>query len=190
MRARIRAGRATDLPGIVRLYNHYVEHTPATFETVPVRVEERQEWFEEHTRGGPHRLMVAEDADAGVVGWATTSPFRPRAAYTTTVESSVYCRSDVTGQGLGTRLYDALFASIQAEDLARIVAGVTLPNSSSVALHTRFGFRPVGVFTSVGRNFERYWDVAWFERPLRWEGDPPPAPSDLRRPRGELGRRP
>lgn len=179
MHVRLRAGRATDLPEIVELYNHYVAHSPATFETSPVRPEDRREWLEEHSRGGPHRLLVAEADDGGVVGWATTSPFRPRAAYATTVESSVYCRSGFTGQGLGTRLYDALFASIQGQDLARIVAGVTLPNASSVALHTRFGFRSVGVFTRVGRKFGRYWDVAWFERPLRWEPGPLPAPPGL-----------
>ena len=186
MRLRIRAGRAPDLPEIVRLYNHYVEHSPATFETVPVQPEDRSAWLEAHSRGGPHRLLVAEEADAGLVGWATTSPFRSRAAYATTVESSVYCRPDRTGQGLGTRLYDALFAAVRTEDLARIVAGVTLPNAPSVALHARFGFRPVGVFTRVGRKFGRYWDVAWFERPLRWERGPLPAPSGPRPPRDDV----
>lgn len=167
MPLRVRAGRASDLPEIVDLYNHYVEHSAATFEIAPVRPEHRRGWFEEHSQGGPHRLLVAEDDEGPLLGWATTSPFRLRAAYATTVESSVYCRAGFTGQGIGTRLYGALFDAIRSEDLTRIVAGVTLPNPSSVALHTRFGFRRVGVFTQVGRKFGRYWDVAWFERPLR-----------------------
>jgi len=49
----------------------------------------------------------------------------------------------------------------------RIVAGISQPNPASVALHRRLGFREVGVFSNVGRKFGRYWDVAWFERPLR-----------------------
>jgi len=44
---------------------------------------------------------------------------------------------------------------------------VTLPNPASVALHERFGFRHVGTFTENGRKFGKYWDVAWFERPLK-----------------------
>ncbi|HWZ42566.1 MAG TPA: hypothetical protein VNW97_03780 [Candidatus Saccharimonadales bacterium] len=48
-----------------------------------------------------------------------------------------------------------------------VVAGFTLPNAASQALHERLGFKPVGVFREVGRKFGRYWDVAWTERPLR-----------------------
>ena len=97
---------------------------------------------------------------------ATTSRFRPKAAYDTTVEASVYCSPDCIGQGIGTRLYTELFRSIAGEDINRIVAGVTMPNPASLALHRRFGFTEVGLFSSVGRKFDRYWDVVWLERPL------------------------
>ena len=46
------------------------------------------------------------------------------------------------------------------------MAGITLPNPASLALHRRFGFREVGVFTENGRKLGRYRDVAWLERPL------------------------
>ena len=149
------------------MYNHYVETTPVTFEVRPVVPADRRAWFEEHSRGGRHRLVVAVDASEGVVGWATSSEFRPRAAYATTVEASVYCRAGFGRQGIGTRLYSTLFRAIDAEDIERIVAGVTLPNRASVRLHRKFGFRRVGTFHRVGRKFDRFWDVAWFERPLR-----------------------
>jgi phosphinothricin acetyltransferase len=35
-----------------------------------------------------------------------------------------------------------------------------------VALHGRLGFVKVGHFTEQGRKFGRYWDVAYFEKPL------------------------
>jgi phosphinothricin acetyltransferase len=165
MRVRVRPATPEDLPAVVAIYNHYVLNTPATFEVAPVGVADRAEWFGEHSRGGRHRLLVALGEDEAVLGWATTSPFRPRAAYATTVESSVYCRPEATGQGVGSTLYAALFEAIAAEDLERIVAGITLPNPASVALHRRFGFTPVGTFTRIGRKFGTYWDVAWFERP-------------------------
>ena len=71
------------------------------------------------------------------------------------------------GRGLGTALYSALFESLGVEDVHRIVAGISQPNPVSVALHQRFGFRQVGVFSKVGRKFDSYWDVAWFERALK-----------------------
>ena len=63
-------------------------------------------------------------------------------------------------------LYTALFDALAGEDIRKIVAGYTLPNPASAALHARFGFKPVGVFHENGRKFERYWDVAWLERTL------------------------
>ena len=72
----------------------------------------------------------------------------------------------MTGKGLGSRLYAALFDAIKNEDIRRIVAGYTLPNAASATLHERFGFKLVGVFSDNGRKFGKYWDVAWTERPL------------------------
>jgi len=162
----VRSGRSTDLAGILEVYNHYVVSSPSTFEVEPVTPEERRAWLREHTAGGRHRLEVAVDGGGRVVGWATSSPFRPRAAYSTTVEASVYLRPEFRGRGLGSRLYGSLFAELSDEDIERVVAAVTLPNEASVRLHRRFGFRRVGTFHRVGRKFDRYWDVAWFERPL------------------------
>lgn len=173
----VRVARLEDLPDIVEIYNHYVLTSPSTFEIEPVRTEDRVSWFHEHAASGPHRLMVATDPSDRPIGWASSSSFRPRAAYRTTVESSVYLRSGETGRGLGRALYSELFAAICDEDVERIVAGICIPNPASVALHRRFGFREVGVFTRVGRKFDRYWDVAWFERPLRLPSGASTAPS-------------
>jgi phosphinothricin acetyltransferase len=162
----IRPGNSSDLAQIASIYNGYVERTSVTFDVTPITEADRLPWLEQHSAAGRHRLLVAVDGRQ-LLGWATTSPFRPRAAYETTVESSVYCSPEHQGRGVGSQLYRALFESLQEEDVERIVAGVTLPNPASVRLHRRFFFRRVGTFHRVGRKFGRYWDVAWFERPLR-----------------------
>jgi phosphinothricin acetyltransferase len=79
----------------------------------------------------------------------------------------VYCAPEAVGRGIGSKLYTALFEAIAGEDINRIVAGVVIPNDSSIALHNRFGFRAIGTFTQNGRKLGRYWDVVWFERPLK-----------------------
>ena len=160
----IRPARLSDLPALTDLYNHYIVETPITFDLQPWTPEERRPWFDAHSDAGRHRLLVAE-ADARIIGYACTSRFRPKAAYATTVETSVYIHAGETGRGLGTALYRALFDAVRDEDIHRFVAGITLPNDGSVALHTRFGFQQIGVLSEVGRKFGRYWDVAWFERP-------------------------
>jgi phosphinothricin acetyltransferase len=162
----IRAAASTDLPRLTEIYNHYVINTPVTFDIEPYLPENRTTWFSQFRVTGRHRLVVAE-ANHIVIAYAGTTKFRPKAAYDTTVETTIYCAPGCEGKGIGSRLYTALFEAIAQEDIQRIVAGYTLPNPASAALHHHFGFQRVGVFTEVGRKFGRYWDVAWSERPLR-----------------------
>ncbi len=162
---RIRAATRTDLPRLTEIYNHYVTHTPITSDIEPYTPERRSTWFEQFSPGGRYRLLVAEESGE-LMGYAGTTRFRPKAAYDTTVETSIYCAPNAVGKGIGSRLYSALFETIAGEDIHRVVAGYTLPNPASAALHERFGFKIIGVFHENGRKFGRYWDVAWLERPL------------------------
>lgn len=161
----IRPAVRADLPRLTEIYNHYVVHTPVTFDLEPYTVEQREAWFSQFSATGRYRLFVAEENGA-VVAYAGTTRFRPKAAYETTVETTIYCDQRAIGKGIGSQLYRVLFDALAAEDIRRIVGGYTLPNPASAALHERFGFQRVGVFTENGRKFGRYWDVAWNERPL------------------------
>jgi len=165
----IRSAVRSDLPRLTEIYNYYVENTPITFDIEPDTVERRASWFEEFGATGRYRLLVAEGRGS-VLGYASTKRFRPKAAYDTTVETTIYCAPGAVGKGIGSRLYATLFATIAGEDIRRIVGGYTLPNAASAALHRRFGFKMVGVFSEVGRKFGKYWDVAWTERPLLLPG--------------------
>jgi phosphinothricin acetyltransferase len=159
----IRPATIDDLPAIVDIYNHYVVHTPITLDLDPVTVETRRPWFDQFAPNGRHQLLVAIDANT-VLGYAGTHQFRVKAAYDTTVETTIYLASGATGRGLGRVLYTALFEAVAGEDIHTLIAGITLPNEPSVALHERFGFAPAGVMHAVGRKFEQYWDVGWYEK--------------------------
>jgi phosphinothricin acetyltransferase len=162
---RVRTARRSDLPRLTEIYNHYVLHTPVTFDIEAYTLERRSTWFQQFASYGRYRLFVAEE-EGHVLGYAGTTRFRPKAAYDTTVETTIYCAPDSVGKGVGGMLYSALFAAIAQCDIRSIVAGYTLPNPASEALHRRFGFELVGIFHENGRKFGRYWDVAWTERPL------------------------
>src|SRR5437762_66734 len=105
----VRPATEDDLPALTDIYNYYVINTPITLDMKPFAVAERRSWFAEHSTRGRHRLLVADEDGGRMAGYASTSQFRPRAAYDTTVEASVYCRSDAVGRGIGTALYRALF---------------------------------------------------------------------------------
>lgn len=152
-----------DLAQITEIYNYYVLNTAVTFDVLPYTVEGREAWFSQFGAIGRYRLLIAEE-NGVVLGYAGTTRFRPKAAYETTAEMTIYCAAEAIGKGVGGRLYSALFEALKGEDIHRFVAGYALPNPASEALHRRFGFEVVGVFSENGRKFGKYWDVCWTER--------------------------
>jgi phosphinothricin acetyltransferase len=161
----VRPGSEDDLAAINDIYNHYVLESHVTFDLEAIDTDARREWFGHYAKSGPHRLFVAEEGGQ-VIGYASSSPFKSRPGYSSSVETSVYLAAEAIGKGAGARLYEKLFEALEGEDLHRAYAGIALPNPASIGLHEKFGFKRVALFTEPGRKFGRYWDVAWFEKPL------------------------
>ena len=165
--ALIRPADEADYAGIGEVYNHYVAHSPATFDLTPSTPQERRPWFDAFEQSGRYKLFVAVGArDGAVLGYAGSLRFRPKAAYDTTVETTIYLAPERTGMGLGRKLYGTLLDALLGEDIHLVLGGITLPNPSSIALHEAFGFQRMGVFREVGRKHGQYWDVAWYEKHL------------------------
>jgi phosphinothricin acetyltransferase len=163
----VRSAIVDDLCALTDIYNHYVVTSPTTFDIRARSIEETREWFTHYAVTGRYRLLVTVEREGGaVLGYATSSRFRDRPAYATSVETSVYVHPRSRGHGVGSALYRALFDQLRGEDVHRAFAGIAVPNDPSVALHERFGFRVVGTYTEVGRKFGRYWDVLWMEKAL------------------------
>ncbi|NIM01921.1 MAG: GNAT family N-acetyltransferase [Acidobacteria bacterium] len=161
----IRHGQASDLDAISRIYDHYVATTHVTFDLEPPGAERRRAWFEQFSTAGRFQLYVASGGGE-VLGFACSTPFKERAAYDISVETTVYLDPDAVARGLGQRLMATLVEALERAGVHRAYAGVALPNDASEALHGKLGFRRVGVLSEVGRKFDRYWDVAWYEKRL------------------------
>lgn len=88
----VRTGTEDDLTALTEIYNHFARETPITFDTATFTAEQRRPWLRSYPEDGPHRLKVAQDVRSErVLGYATSGPFRPKAAYSTSVEVTVYC---------------------------------------------------------------------------------------------------
>lgn len=161
---RIRPAEEGDLARITAIHNYYVENTHLSFDIHAFSADQRWPWFAEHCSGARYRLVVAETEQQGVIAYATSGRFRAKEAYETTVEVSIQCAPSVRGGGLGTCLYQELFTLLATEDARCAIAGIALPNPTSIALHERFGFQPIGTFRQAGRKFDRYWDVVWMQK--------------------------
>jgi phosphinothricin acetyltransferase len=161
----VRRAERRDLARITEIYNHYIETTAITFDLKPYAVAEREPWFAQFAASGRHQLFVAERAGQAI-GYAGSMQYRPKAAYETSVEVTIYVAPDERARGVGPRMYQALFAALRGEDVHRALAGITLPNDASLRMHERFDFTLVGLYNEVGRKFGRYWDVGWYEKRL------------------------
>lgn len=161
----VRDGTEADLPAVAAIYTHYVVKTTITFNT---EIRTPAAWVERYrtqVADGLYHLLVAEH-DGVVVGYIETGPFRPKPAYDPTVEVSVYVAPNVTTGGVGSALMTELLTRLAETDFHRAVSVIALPNDRSVGFHERFGFVHRGTLTEVGRKFDRYLDVAFYERPL------------------------
>ena len=160
----VRAAESGDLNRLVEIYNFYVSETHITFDTEPFAVGARTQWFTQFAATGPYRLLVGE-VDGAVIAYASSAMFKPKPAYATSVETTIYLDDAHTGRGYGTRLYGKLIDDLIAEpSVHRAYGGVALPNDASVALHQRLGFALVASYHEVGFKFDKYWNVDWYER--------------------------
>src|SRR5687767_9056497 len=94
----LRHGTESDLGPLTELYNHYIEHTPISFDLERFAVEQRQTWFSAFGSSGRYQIFVAESAGR-LLGYACSHSFRPKAAYAPSVETSVYCAPEAIGKG-------------------------------------------------------------------------------------------
>jgi phosphinothricin acetyltransferase len=161
----IRAGARGDLSRAKQIYDHYVVNTHATFDIDPPTIEEWQDWYYDAIEPGDDLFFVAERA-GHVLGYVKTELFSRKSAYSPSRYTTVYLDPTATGRGIGSALYRRLFEEIDALDLHRVYAGIALPNEASIALHGKFGYAPVATFSEVGRKFDRWWDVATYEKAL------------------------
>ena len=156
--ATIRLATADDAEPIMAIYNREVTSSSATFDLVPRSLTEQRAWLA--ARSGAFSAIVAIDESGHVVGFASLSPYKERAAYRTTVEDSVYVHRSHTGRGIGHLLLDALVGIARDSGFHSVIARIEAGGAASRALHTSCGFDLVGVERQVGRKFGRWLDVA------------------------------
>lgn len=157
----IRLVELQDIPALCGIYNHYVENTIATFEEVTVPQGELAHRIAVVGKNFPW-LVLEERGE--IIGFAYANYWKARSAYRFTLESTIYLHPEHCGRGHGVRLYGELLARLKRMDgIHRLLACVSLPNAASVALHEGLGFRKIGHFSEVGRKFDRWIDVGYWE---------------------------
>jgi phosphinothricin acetyltransferase len=169
----LRAARAEDLDAIASITNYYIETSTIHFAYEPLT----RSAFEELWRASAGRFpwLVAEEAGA-VVGYAKAGTWRARAAYDWTTELGLYVRQGAHRRGIGRALYSELLAELARRGFRSAIAGITLPNEPSLALHRALGFEPVGTVRDAGWKHGRWCDIAFWQKRLATGPAAPPGP--------------
>ena len=167
------ADPARDAAAIAAIYAPSVDGGVASFEAAPPTVDEMGRRIADGARGYP--WLVAE-RDGEVAGYAYGARHRSRTAYRWTVEVTVYVDATRRRSGVGRELYEALLPLLARQRLHLAVAGITLPNDASVALHEAVGFEPVGVYREIGYKAGAWHDVGWWQAWLRAASAEPEEP--------------
>ena len=161
---RTRLVERRDAEALRAIYNVEVLESTVTFDLVPRTLAEQTAWVDEHSGG--HPAIVAVDERDTVGGFASLSPYRPRPAYATTVEDSVYVRRDLRGTGLGRLLLGELVDLARDHGFHSVMGRIVGDHDASIALHAACGFEQVGREREVGRKFNRWLDVVLMQRML------------------------
>jgi phosphinothricin acetyltransferase len=184
----IRAAREADLDRITEIYADAVRHGTASYELEPPSRAEMGSRFAA-LAGNGFPYIVAED-DGGVLGYAYAGAFRPRPAYRFVVEDSIYVSPEAKGRGVGRLLLDALIEEVRRLGFRQIIAviGDGTPDSASVRLHEKLGFRHSGRLEGTGYKHGRWLDTVFMQLALNGGADRPPDPQSFPEQRYREGR--
>ena len=156
----IRPATVADAEALCAIYNPFVRTTTITFEEASVSPAEMTRRIREVQAWGP--WLVGQE-DEAVIGYAYATPWRTRSAYRFSAETTVYVAPQHGRKGVGKGLYLRLLADLKTQGIHAVMGGIALPNAASVALHEALGFQKVAHFSQVGRKFDTWVDVGYWQ---------------------------
>jgi L-amino acid N-acyltransferase YncA len=160
----IRTATVDDAEAIARIYNQGIEDRVATLETQLRSGDERAAWLT--ARGSRHPVLVAEDAEGRVVGWASLNAFNARPAYDHVVDLSVYVARENRGRGVGDALLAELEQRARSLGYHKLVLAAFPTNARGLRLYERHAFQTVGTYHEQGLLDGKWVDVIAMEKLL------------------------
>ncbi len=152
----IRNVTTSDAEAIVEIYNEYILNTTISFEMEPLTVEQMRRRIEEISTHCPYLVW---EKDGEVMGYCYAHPWKERAAYHNTLETTVYLSPRHLHKGIGTKLMKRLIEECRQAGFKVLIACITANNEASIEMHHRLGFRQVSHFVQVGEKLGQVLDV-------------------------------
>lgn len=158
---KIRKVTTADSAAIADIYSRYVEETTISFETTPPDSSEMS--LRISAISNSHPYLVSEDETGAIIGYCYAHPWKERAAYSRTWETTIYLSPKAMGNGVGKQLMERLITECRSHGCHALIACITAENTASISFHSSLGFQKVSHFREVGFKFGRYLDVVDME---------------------------
>ena len=175
----IRNVTVDDAERLLEIYAPYVERTAITYETRVPSPEEFRDRIRATLRRYPY---IAAERGGRIVGYAYAGPFKQRASYNWSCETTVYVDASEHGSGIGRSLYRALEARLREQGIRNMYACIAYPENEdeyldlgSVRFHTKLGFTKCGEFHNCANKFGRWYNMTWMEKMIADHPADPPA---------------
>lgn len=133
-----RDAKIEDLPCIVDIYNSTVPGRMVTADTEAVTVNDRLNWFNEHTPA--KRPLWVVEYEGEICAWVSIQSFYGRPAYKATAEVSIYLHEDYRGKGLGKTILSKVIEECPKFEIDTLLGFIFGHNEPSLGLFTSFGF--------------------------------------------------
>lgn len=137
-----------DLDWIIDVYNSTVPGKTVTADTVPVTVESRRCWFEQHNAAN-RPLWIVEHERGEAVGWVSLQSFYGRPAYESTVEISIYLEERQRGCGYGKMILKHCLEQLPGMGVKTLLGFIFAHNVPSLKLFKSLGFEEWGTLPRV-----------------------------------------
>ncbi len=164
----IRLVTENDAPGLLNVYQYYVEHTAISFEYEVPSLEEFRGRIARALQKYPY---YAATENGKILGYAYAGPFAAREAYNWSAELTVYLSPEAKGKGFGRKLYETMEKSLKDMGILNLYACIGYPEEedeyltrNSADFHAHMGFSLAGRFRKCGYKFGRWYDMIWMEK--------------------------
>ncbi|HOW14059.1 GNAT family N-acetyltransferase [Methanosarcina sp.] len=166
----IREASTEDIPGMLEVFNYYIENSFASYIETSVGPEFFQVIQNEKEQEKDDRFpFYVIEENGKIIGLGALRPYFPFPNFRHTGVVSYFILPGHTRKGLGSRMLEKLFAEAREKKMKSLLANVSSKNEASLNFHLKHGFIECGRFRDAGTKFGKYFDIIWFQKFLDQE---------------------
>jgi phosphinothricin acetyltransferase len=166
----IREASTEDIPGMLEVFNYYIENSFASYIETSVGPEFFQVIQNEKEQEKDDRFpFYVIEENGKIIGLGALRPYFPFPNFRHTGVVSYFILPGHTRKGLGSRMLEKLCSEAREKKMKSLLANVSSKNEASLNFHLKHGFIECGRFRDVGTKFGKYFDIIWLQKFLDQE---------------------